>query len=172
MGDHHDHASDHDGLFAAPGHDHTHCAEATLARAERICAERGARLTAIRRQVLEALAGTHAPIGAYELIERLENGEGHRPAPITVYRALDFLIEQGLAHRLASKNAYIASANAPETQDTVAFLICESCGSVDEVSSQEFSASVAELLARKSFRPKDKVLEISGQCIECQASSH
>src|SRR5215208_3972539 len=132
MGDHHDHASDHDGLFAAPGHDHTHCAEATLARAERICAERGARLTAIRRQVLEALAGTHAPIGAYELIERLENGEGHRPAPITVYRALDFLLEQGLAHRIESRNAFVACAHEHGDRGVLMFLICESCGSVGE----------------------------------------
>src|SRR4051794_2236852 len=82
-------------VFAEPGHDHAHCADTILGRAEALCAGRGARLTPMRRQVLAALAGTHLPIGAYELIERLENGEGHRPAPITVYRALDFLLEQG-----------------------------------------------------------------------------
>jgi Fur family zinc uptake transcriptional regulator len=158
-------ARHHASTDQTSSHDHA------MAQAESLCRASGARLTPIRRHVYEALHESHRPLGAYDLAEVL-SPKGRRLAPITVYRALDFLIEQGLAHRLASKNAYIASANAPETHDTVAFLICESCGSVDEVSSQEFSASVAELLARKSFRPKDKVLEISGQCIECQAGSH
>src|SRR6476469_11113771 len=89
--------ADQPPVFAEPGHDHAHCAETVLERADTLCRERGAKLTPVRRQVLEALAGTHQPIGAYELIERLEDEGGRRPAPITVYRALDFLLEQGLA---------------------------------------------------------------------------
>ena len=102
-----------------------------LAQAEATCRAHGARLTPIRRKVLEALYATHKPLGAYDLAEIL-GPEGRRLAPITVYRALDFLIEQGLAHRLASQNAYIALPNEPRGQGTVAFLICENCGGVDE----------------------------------------
>ncbi len=151
--------------------DQTSSHDTAMAQAEDLCRASGARLTPIRRHVYEALHESQKPLGAYDLAEVL-SPKGRRLAPITVYRALDFLIEQGLAHRLASKNAYIASANAPETQDTAAFLICESCGSVDEVSSQELSASVSQLMAGKTFRPKDKVLEISGLCVQCQAGSH
>jgi Fur family zinc uptake transcriptional regulator len=152
---------------AEPSSEHAHA----LAQAETLCKASGARLTPIRRHVYEALYESQRPLGAYDLAEVL-SPNGRRLAPITVYRALDFLIEQGLAHRLASKNAYIASANAAESQDTMAFLICESCGSVDEVSSQELSNSLSTLLAQKGFRPKDKVLEITGQCAHCQSGSH
>ena len=83
-----------------------------LAQAEAICRAHGARLTPIRRKVLEALYATHKPLGAYDLAEIL-GPKGRRLAPITVYRALDFLMEQGLVHRLASQNAYIACPEQP-----------------------------------------------------------
>ncbi len=87
-----------------------------MAQAEALCRSRGARLTPIRRKVLEALYATHKPMGAYDLAEIL-GPRGRRLAPITVYRALDFLIEQGFVHRLASQNAYIASPNAHEERE-------------------------------------------------------
>ena len=82
-------------VFPKPDHDHGRCASDAIAHAETICASRKERLTPIRRRVLEALLATHLPLGAYELIDRLAV-RGARPAPITVYRALDFLREQGL----------------------------------------------------------------------------
>jgi len=81
--------------FPTPGHDHDRCASDAIAHAEAICAARKERLTPIRRRVLEALLASHAPLGAYELIDRLA-ARAARPAPITIYRALDFLREQGL----------------------------------------------------------------------------
>ena len=170
MGEHNDHGRGHGGPFAAPGHDHAHCTEATLARAERICAERGARLTAMRRQVLEALAGTHAPIGAYELIEKLESGEGHRPAPITVYRALDFLLEQGLAHRIESRNAFVACAHEHGHPGVLMFLICESCGSVGEAVSDAVGSALARAADGAGFAPRAQVIEVAGQCAHCRAA--
>ena len=93
--------------FPTPGHDHERCASDAIAHAEAICAARKERLTPIRRRVLEALLASHQPLGAYELIDRLAV-RGARPAPITIYRALDFLREQGLVHRIESRNAFIA----------------------------------------------------------------
>jgi Fur family zinc uptake transcriptional regulator len=94
-------------IFPTPGHDHERCTSDAIAHAEAACIAREERLTPIRRRVLEALLASHAPLGAYELIDRLANA-GARPAPITIYRALDFLREQGLVHRIESRNAFIA----------------------------------------------------------------
>src|ERR1700726_2443082 len=91
-------------IFPAPNHDHDRCASAAIAHAEAHCAERAQRLTPIRRQVLEALLTSHTPLGAYDIIERLAE-ENARPAPITIYRALDFLRSNGLVHRIESRNA-------------------------------------------------------------------
>ena len=85
----------------------------------------------MRRRVLEALLASHAPLGAYELIDRLAE-QGARPAPITIYRALDFLREQGLVHRIESRNAFIACVHNHASGDPVVFLICEKCGAVGE----------------------------------------
>jgi Fur family zinc uptake transcriptional regulator len=137
-----------------------------MAQAEALCRSRGARLTPIRRKVLEALYATHKPMGAYDLAEIL-GPRGRRLAPITVYRALDFLIEQGFVHRLASQNAYIASPNAHEERESVAFLICEKCGGVDEMTSAGLSKTLNDLLGEQGFQANGKVLEITGRCSHC-----
>jgi Fur family transcriptional regulator, zinc uptake regulator len=169
--DHEDHGHDQAAVFAAPGHDHSHCAETVLARAESLSAARGVRLTAIRRQVLEALAATHHPIGAYELIEKLEQQDGKRPAPITIYRALDFLIEQGFAHRIESRNAFIACAHDHKGGGVVMFLICESCGTVGEAESDTVGAALAQAAGRIGFQPRGQVIEIAGICSHCRAKA-
>jgi Fur family zinc uptake transcriptional regulator len=137
-----------------------------LAQAEAVCRAHGARLTPIRRKVLEALYATHKPLGAYDLAEIL-GPKGRRLAPITVYRALDFLIEQGLAHRLASQNAYIALPNSHEDK-AVAFLICENCGGVDELASPDLSRTLSGLMGAQEFQPHNYVLEITGRCAHCR----
>ena len=96
--------------FPTPDHDHARCSADVLSHAETLCRQRKQRLTPMRRQVLNALAASHRPIGAYEIMERVA-ADGTRPAPITVYRALDFLIEQGLVHRIESRNAFLACAH-------------------------------------------------------------
>lgn len=165
------HADHKHDLFAGPGHDHRACAGAVLDRAEALCAARGARLTDIRRKVLAALAADHAPAGAYDVIERLSAKGGKPPAPITVYRALDFLLAHGLAHRIESRNAYVACNHdhlGAEGEPTV-FLICERCGAVGEASTKAF-ADALEALARSSgFHPRAPVIEVSGECAHCRA---
>jgi len=142
-------------------------ADDALNRADAACRANGVRLTPIRRDVLAALYATHRPLGAYDLADVLA-AEGHRRlAPITIYRALDFLIREGLVHRLASRNAFIACPHGHAPHDLVAFLICEQCGGVDEVSSQTLSGAVAALLRTEAFRPNLQVLEISGRCGHC-----
>ena len=146
-------------------------ADAALARADTACRSRGARLTPIRRKVLEALYATHRPVGAYDIADTLSLPGSRRLAPITIYRALDFLIEQGLVHRLASRNAFIACPHGHDPDELVAFLICEGCGGVDELSSKGVSSAVSGLLHAQGFEPQLQLLEIAGRCAHCRGSA-
>lgn len=137
-----------------------------MAQAEAICRVHSVRLTPIRRRVLETLSMADKPLGAYELAERLAP-QGRRMAPITVYRALDFLIDQGLVHRLASLNAYVADAGRSQTSEMALFLICESCGSVTEIASSELSETVSGLQRKHDFKARTKTLEVMGRCPHC-----
>jgi len=156
-------------VFPKPDHDHGRCASDAIAYAETICTSRRERLTPIRRRVLEALLATHLPLGAYELIDRLA-ARGARPAPITIYRALDFLREQGLVHRIESRNAFIACAHNHDTGDPVVFLICEKCGTVGEAASAAVADTIKSASRAAGFSPKTPVIEISGICSHCKAA--
>nr|WP_255726575.1 Fur family transcriptional regulator [Microvirga sp. ACRRW] len=123
-------------------------------------------MTPIRRRVLEALHNANKPLGAYDLADVLAP-QGRRMAPITVYRALDFLIEQGLAHRLASLNAYTPSSQTSDSHGSSAFLICEGCGDVKEVTMPELSDALSQLHKNHAFAPHTKALELTGRCIHC-----
>jgi Fur family zinc uptake transcriptional regulator len=155
--------------FPAPGHDHERCSSDAIAHAEAICAARNERLTPIRRNVLEALLSSHQPLGAYELIDRLAE-RGGRPAPITIYRALDFLREQGLVHRIESRNAFIACVHNHDSGDPVVFLICEKCGAVGEATGSAVADSIRTASRAAGFTAKTPVIEISGICAHCKAA--
>ena len=158
-------------------HDRQAQAGAMLARVEARCRASGARLTPIRRAVLQELLADHRPLGAYELLERVSRREGRRLAPISVYRALDFLVDGHFVHRLASRNAFIA---CPHTHDPhvhphgrddhgpVAFLICGTCGGVDEMASPAMAAALAEASREAGFTALRQVIEISGMCGHCR----
>jgi Fur family transcriptional regulator, zinc uptake regulator len=165
----HDH---HGGETCAHAAHQSERAEAALASAEAACRGRGARLTPMRREVLEALYTTHRPLGAYDIAEALARKDARRLAPITIYRALEFLIEQGLVHRLASRNAFIACPHGHDRGDLVAFLICDRCGGVDELSSPPLATAVSHLLAEEGFEPQLQVLEISGRCAHCREAAN
>jgi len=155
--------------FPAPDHDHGRCASDAIAHAEAICREHHERLTPMRRAVLEALLASHTPLGAYELIDRLAK-QGARPAPITIYRALDFLREQGLVHRIESRNAFIACVHNHDSGDPVVFLICEKCGAVGEAASAAVADTIKTASRAAGFTPKTPVIEISGVCAHCKAA--
>ena len=161
-------------IFHAPDHDHDRCTADALAHAEKLCAQRSQRLTAIRRQVLEVLLESHKPLGAYEIMDRAASSGGRlapgggRPAPITVYRALDFLRDNGLVHRIESRNAFVACVNNHATGDLVVFLICERCGEVGEAPSQAVAESLKSATRAAGFAPKAPVIEIGGICANCR----
>ena len=140
-----------------------------MAVAEARCTERGQRLTAIRREVLASLLASHKPIGAYEIMELLAPS-GPRPAPITVYRALEFLRENGLVHRIESRNAFVACVHSHAVGDLVVFLICERCGAVGEASSAEVAGTIKSAAKAVGFTPKSPVIEVGGICTHCGAA--
>lgn len=153
-------------VFPAPNHDHAHCADRVVRHAEAVCRRRGVRLTAQRARVLEVLAQGHQPMGAYEIMDALA-ADGRRPAPITVYRALDFLVAHGLAHRIESRNAFIACMAAESGHDAAVFLICRHCGNVGETLPQGVQEAVDRAAAAQGFRPDFTVIEIDGLCRHC-----
>ena len=163
-------ASRHDSagaVFLAPGHDHERCLSDAMAIAEARCVERDQRLTPIRREVLAALLASHQPLGAYEIIERIAP-EHVQPAPITIYRALEFLRGNGLVHRIESRNAFVACVHTHAAGDLVVFLICEHCGAVGEASSAAVAATLKSAARAAGFTPKSPVIEISGICTHCR----
>ena len=150
-------------------HDHAHCVSDALARAESLCAGRGARLTALRRRVLELVWQSHRPRGAYDMLEDL--GEDGRPAaPLTVYRALDFLVGQGLVHRIESLNAYVGCAE-PEAVHAGQFLVCDGCGVAFELNDDRVAEAIRACAAGQGFRVARPTVEIHGQCPACQEKS-
>ncbi len=152
-------------------HDHARCAAEALDHAEDICARQGLRFTPQRRQVLEALLESHVPASAYDVIDRLGT-IGHRPAPVSVYRALDFLVEHNLAHRIESKNAYVACDRGEQcTPGATLFLICDKCGAAAEASSEALGSLVDAETLRRGFLPRQHVLEVRGLCARCRASA-
>jgi Fur family zinc uptake transcriptional regulator len=153
-------------IFPAPDHDHGRCASAALAHAEALCAERAQRLTPMRRHVLQALLASHRPLGAYEIIERL--ADPARPAPITIYRALDFLRDNGLVHRIESRNAFVACVHDHAGDNPVVFLICERCGAVGEAPGGAIAEALKASSRAAGFAPKSPVIEIAGICSHCR----
>jgi Fur family zinc uptake transcriptional regulator len=149
-------------------HDHSHCVHDALATAERLCAESGARLTPLRRRVLELVWNSHKPLGAYELLDRL-TAEGHKPAPPTVYRALEFLLEQKLVHRIASRNAFVGCSH-PGAAHAGYFLLCETCGNAEEIAdSQALGEAVGRAADSADFQVLSQTLELTGLCRRCRA---
>ncbi|WP_421704845.1 Fur family transcriptional regulator [Aliiroseovarius sp.] len=147
-------------------HDHTACSRDALAEAERVCAEKGARLTPVRRRTLEILLEGHRALGAYDVLERLSaEGFGHQP-PVA-YRALDFLVEHGLVHRIRRLNAFAACAH-PGENHAPTFLICRACDSVAEAPGDMIRAAADEAALAMGFEIERLSVEALGLCPACK----
>ncbi|WP_316976703.1 Fur family transcriptional regulator [Shumkonia mesophila] len=163
----HHHQKRADG-FPEANHDHATCVEEALERAGEICERRQVRLTPLRRRVLQAVWSGHKPIGAYDILTMLTSERG-MTAPPTVYRALEFLLENRLIHRIESLNAFVGCTK-PGRDHAWQLLICRSCGRVAEISDTELEDSIAGAAARAGFTLQRRVIELAGLCSACQDS--
>jgi len=152
-------------------HDHTTCVAEGMAQAEICCAEKGLRFTSVRRKALEILLQEHRALGAYEVLDRLRDS-GFGSQPPVAYRALEFLVANGFAHKIERLNAFIACANPGEAHFP-AFMICRNCDSVAETHSMPARGSLGEAAKAAGFQIERTVVEAEGLCPNCvdQASA-
>jgi len=155
-------------------HDHSHAntpctpqdVDTFLAEAERVTEAKGQKLTRIRRKVLQLLLESDAPAKAYDLLSNLD-GEGSAKPP-TIYRALDFLQEVGLAHKIESLNAYVPCGHTSHSHSAV-FLICETCEGAEELHAVETSHALTAETKAAGFEASQAVIEVRGTCRKCAA---
>lgn len=147
---------------------HRHHADDLVAQVSGECEKRGLRLTSLRRRVLEMVAQSDTPVKAYDLLDQLKR-EHAGAAPPTVYRALDFLIEQGFVHRIESLNAYLGCPH-PAQRHPTQFLICDQCGVTMELEDAELDQRLFAQARTQRFKPTRQVVEVHGLCARCTES--
>jgi Fur family zinc uptake transcriptional regulator len=150
-------------------HDHNHCVETALAAADAHCAKEGLRFTPVRRAALEILLREHRAMGAYELLDQL-NQAGFGSQPPVAYRALDFLVSNGFVHKIERLNAFIACAH-PGENHSPAFLICRLCEAVAEAQSAPTRGSLGEAAKATGFQIERTVVEALGICPSCAGTT-
>lgn len=149
-------------------HDHTRCINGALRAAEARCARGKLQFTPVRRRVLEILLQDHRALGAYDILSVLA-ADGMGSQPPVVYRALDFLVQNGLAHRIERLNAFIACAH-PGTDHSPAFLICRVCDAVAEAPSEPTKGRLGDFAREAGFKIERAVVEAVGVCPNCEAA--
>lgn len=157
-----------DGADVFAEHDHRACCRDAVARLRETAKRRGLRLTPLRLRVMELLTEAHRATGAYDILDRLRE-EGLAQAPPQVYRALDFLVEHGFAHRIERLNAFVACGQPDGGHETgAAFLICGNCRRVAEIDDPELTLAVASAAAARGFAIDRAVMELGGTCPACR----
>lgn len=147
-------------------HNHKTCIRSGLRAVEDACAERGLQFTPVRRRVMELLLEGHRALGAYDILDVLRN-EGLGTQPPVAYRALDFLVGNGFAHKIERLNAF-AACTIPDTSHTPTFLICRECDAVAEIHADIALGALAEVAKRAGFALEQVVVEAEGLCPKCQ----
>jgi Fur family zinc uptake transcriptional regulator len=146
-------------------HDHARCVDRAMDAAKDYCIDNGLRFTPVRRAALEILLREHRAMGAYDLLERL-NEAGFGAHPPLAYRALDFLVTSGLAHKIERLNAFIACAH-PGATHSPAFLICRVCNSVAEAQASPARGSLGAAARAAGFTIERTMVEALGVCPAC-----
>ncbi len=141
---------------------------AWISQVEAACATRGLQMTALRREVAGILASAGQPLGAYAIIQKLSDVQSRIVAPPTVYRTLDFLVDNGFVVKIESRQAYIACDHVGHGHDHHGVLFsCVKCGRSYEIDSAAVEREIAAIAAECSFKVERKVLEVDGVCAEC-----
>jgi Fur family zinc uptake transcriptional regulator len=141
---------------------------AAISRAHEICAKSNARLTATREAILKLLWQSHQPLGAYQLQQQLSKVTDKPVAPPTIYRAIEFLIDLGLVHRIPSLNAFIGCP-FPNSDHSNIFLICQECKTVAEMADNRVNSLLESLCDMVNFKHGSQIIEIFGCCPNCKS---
>ena len=147
-------------------HDHENCITQALDSADQLCSDSGSRLTELRRRVLQEVWRSHDAVKAYDILDRLSDQE-RTAKPPTVYRALQFLQEQGLVHRLESLNAFVGCSE-PQGDHSGQFLICDRCGWVREIHAGAVDRAIRDAAERAGFAAQRQMVEVLGTCNRCR----
>ncbi|WP_459989781.1 transcriptional repressor [Methylosoma difficile] len=150
-------------------HDHQHCIDHALITASHLCTKRGVQLTPIRQQVLALIWENHKAVKAYDLLDRIKP-LNTAAKPATIYRALDFLIAQGLIHRVESLNAFIGCRCSGQSHEQL-LLICKQCHQVEERTPEIMLQALSAELISAHFTAHSKAIEIQGICGNCAQSN-
>lgn len=151
--------------LAFRSHDHASCQTKTADAVQSACKNRGLRLTETRRHVLDILLEEHRAFGAYDVLARLS--KAGRPAhPPVAYRALDFLVANGFAHKIERLNAFVACPT-PSDGHRPAFLICRDCKIVAEASVPPNEGALGATAERLGFQIESVSIEAEGLCPAC-----
>ncbi|MEM1139235.1 MAG: Fur family transcriptional regulator [Pseudomonadota bacterium] len=150
-----------------PGEKSPSSIQAEVQAAVALCRQRGGHVTPLREAVLTALLSARGPIGAYDLKERVSDAVGRPISPASIYRALDFLIAQGVAARIESRNAFVASEH-PGHDHTCILFVCDACGSSSEIENETLERLLAADARELGFSIDHRVIELSGACAECR----
>ncbi len=151
-------------------HDHKKCLQEAILVAENICKKEEIALTPIRKRVFELVWSNHKAIKAYDILNKLDVNDGSLTPP-TVYRALDFLVDNGLVHKIESLNAFVGCSH-PAKDHGCQFLICNECGDVSEFCDDKLINSIDSNAEKKGFIVKKHVLEVYGICNDCSNTKH
>lgn len=150
-------------------HDHAACIRRVLDEAETAAARTGVNFTPVRRRALEILLESHVALGAYDLLKRLE-ADGFGGQPPVAYRALDFLVQHGFAHRIERLNAFVACMRPGEGHNP-AFMICRNCHAVAETESKSARNALGRDARELGFEIERTVVEAEGLCPKCRAEA-
>ena len=150
-------------------HDHSTCISDAVERADATCRRSGLQFTPVRRRVLEILLANHRARGAYDILDILRE-EGLGSQPPVAYRALDFLVEHGFAHKIEKLNAFVACGHAG-SDHSPAFLICRKCGAVAEADASPKRGVIGRTAKAAGFQIERTVVEVEGLCPECQVET-
>ena len=153
----------------ASEHEHPHPDLSAVERVERFSGARGVSFTPMRRRVLDELLAAQGPVTAYDLADRLSTAR--RIAPVQIYRALEFLMEAGVVHRLATRSAFLVCDHEHAHGEATVFLVCGDCGNVAEVASSAVDVGLKRAAEASDFEPLHPVVEIAGRCASCRSEA-
>ncbi len=142
--------------------------ETLLAQAQQVCIKKGARFTKVREQVFLLLAKHEGAVGAYDLLDQLKKIDA-AAKPATIYRALDFLSKQGFVHKIESINAFVMCHHFGDCDHPVQLLICDQCGHVEEIQSNNFDLALRSMADANGFTISHQIVEAHGNCQACSS---